>query len=280
MNLPVDYVQLLAEVKVRIQTAQLRAAFAANSELMLAFFRAYVEEPVFVANVPDEKVPQPVAQMADPAEMPQLVAPKEGNTQLLFLPWGHHVMLLEKVKPLEQRLWYVEQSLVHGWSRNVLQAQIASGAYHRQGQALTNFFSRLPAPQSDLAQQTLKDPYVFEFLTIEASFHERELETGLIKHLEAFLLELGQGFAFVGRQPTKQVGKRDVEGVFIVGADNKVSFRPVKVGIAGERHFEVLDGLKAGEKIVAGTYQAIRELKDGALVKEAVADKKPAEKKP
>jgi predicted nuclease of restriction endonuclease-like (RecB) superfamily len=209
MNLPVDYVQLLAEVKGRIQTAQLRAAFAANSELMLAFFWAYVEEPVFVAKVPDEKVPQPVAQMADPAEMPQLVAPKEGNTQLLFLPWGHHVMLLEKVKPLEQRLWYVAQSLVHGWSRNVLQAQIASGAYHRQGQALTNFFSRLPAPQSDLAQQTLKDPYVFDFLTIEASFHERELETGLIKHLEAFLLELGQGFAFVGRQYSLNVGESD-----------------------------------------------------------------------
>lgn len=89
----------------------------------------------------------------------------------------------------------------------------------------------------------------------------------------------GDSAVTVGRQPTKQVGKRDVEGVFIVGADNKVSFRPVKVGIAGERHFEVLDGLKAGEKIVAGTYQAIRELKDGALVKEAVAEKKPAEKK-
>lgn len=92
-------------------------------------------------------------------------------------------------------------------------------------------------------------------------------------------LPSGDSAVTVGRQPTKQVGKRDVEGVFIVGADKKVSFRPVKVGIAGERHFEVLDGLKAGEKIVAGTYQAIRELKDGALVKEAVAEKKPAEKK-
>jgi HlyD family secretion protein len=93
-------------------------------------------------------------------------------------------------------------------------------------------------------------------------------------------LPAGDTAVTVGRQPTKQVGKRDVEGVFIVGTDNKVSFRPVKVGIAGERHFEVLDGLKAGERIVAGTYQAIRELKDGALVKEAVADtKKPAEKK-
>lgn len=80
-------------------------------------------------------------------------------------------------------------------------------------------------------------------------------------------LPSGDSAVAVGRQPTKEVGKRDVEGVFIVGADNKVTFRPVKVGIAGERHFEVLDGLKAGETIVAGTYQAIRELKDGALIK-------------
>ena len=93
-------------------------------------------------------------------------------------------------------------------------------------------------------------------------------------------LPQGDSAVTVGREPTKQVGKRDVEGVFIVGTDNTVSFRPVKVGIAGERHFEVLDGLKNGEKIVAGTYQAIRELKDGALVKPAVPeDKKAAEKK-
>jgi HlyD family secretion protein len=89
----------------------------------------------------------------------------------------------------------------------------------------------------------------------------------------------GDSAVTVGRQPTKEVGKRDVEGVFIVGTDNKVTFRPVKVGIAGERHFEVLDGLKPGERIVAGTYQAIRELKDGALVKEAVPEKKVAAEK-
>ncbi|WP_434480314.1 efflux RND transporter periplasmic adaptor subunit [Gemmatimonas sp.] len=89
-------------------------------------------------------------------------------------------------------------------------------------------------------------------------------------------LNAGDSAVTVGRQPSKQVGKRDVEGVFIVGTDNKVSFRPVKVGIAGERHFEVMDGLKAGEKIVAGTYQAIRELKDGALVKPTVPETKKA----
>ena len=90
-------------------------------------------------------------------------------------------------------------------------------------------------------------------------------------------LPAGDSAVTVGRKPAKEVGKRDVEGVFIVGADNKVTFRPVKVGIAGERHFEVLDGLKAGETIVAGTYQAIRELKDGALIKATKADeKKPA----
>jgi HlyD family secretion protein len=89
-------------------------------------------------------------------------------------------------------------------------------------------------------------------------------------------LNAGDSAVAVGRQPSKQVGKRDVEGVFIVGTDDKVTFRPVKVGIAGERHFEVMDGLKAGEKIVAGTYQAIRELKDGALVKPTVPETKKA----
>jgi HlyD family secretion protein len=89
-------------------------------------------------------------------------------------------------------------------------------------------------------------------------------------------LNNGDTAVTVGKQQTKEVGKRDVEGVFIVGADNKVTFRPVKVGIAGERHFEVLSGLKAGEQIVAGTYQAIRELKDGALIKPT----KPEDKKP
>jgi predicted nuclease of restriction endonuclease-like (RecB) superfamily len=116
---------------------------------------------------------------------------------------------MEKVKDRDDRLWYMRQTLHHGWSRNILSLMISSGAHARQGQAITNFPDRLPSPQSDLAVQSLKDPYVFDFLTLEEPFHERELETGLVRHLERFLLELGQGFAFVGRQYHLDVGDED-----------------------------------------------------------------------
>ena len=92
------------------------------------------------------------------------------------------------------------QTLEHGWSHDWLACQIKNNAYERQGRAVTNFVTHLPAPQSALAQESLKDPYVFDFLTLEEPFHERELETGLVAHVEKFLLELGSGFAFIGRQ--------------------------------------------------------------------------------
>jgi predicted nuclease of restriction endonuclease-like (RecB) superfamily len=101
------------------------------------------------------------------------------------------------------------KTLEFGWSRNILVMQIESAAHLRQGNTVNNFASRLPTPQSDLVQQTLKDPYLFDFLTLEKNFHERELETGLVRHLEKFLLELGQGFAFVGRQYQVSVGEED-----------------------------------------------------------------------
>ena len=125
------------------------------------------------------------------------------------VPWAHHIILIEKVKHLPTRFWYMEQTLAHGWSRNVLAIQIETEAHARQGKAVTNFSALLPSPQSDLAQQALKDPYIFDFLTLDEPFHERELETSLICHLEKFLLELGQGFAFVGRQYRLDVGGED-----------------------------------------------------------------------
>ncbi|MCK7510532.1 MAG: PDDEXK nuclease domain-containing protein [Desulfobacterales bacterium] len=107
---------------------------------------------------------------------------------------------MEKGKDLSARRWYMEQTLVNGWSRNILAMQITARAHARHGKAVSNFDTLLPSPQSDLAQQALKDPYIFDFLTLDEPFHERELETQLVRHLERFLLELGQGFAFVGRQ--------------------------------------------------------------------------------
>ncbi|HSV99904.1 MAG TPA: PDDEXK nuclease domain-containing protein [Sedimentisphaerales bacterium] len=125
------------------------------------------------------------------------------------LPWFHHILLMEKVKHLPTRVWYMQQTILNGWSRNALSLQITACAHERAGRAVTNFADRLPPPQSDLVAQTLKDPYIFDFLTLEEPFRERELETGLLVHVEKFLLELGQGFAFVGRQYHLGVGGDD-----------------------------------------------------------------------
>jgi predicted nuclease of restriction endonuclease-like (RecB) superfamily len=125
------------------------------------------------------------------------------------ISWGHHILLIERVKDLSARLWYMRQTLAQGWSRSVLALMIDGCAHLRQGKAVTNFDQQLPPLQSDLATQVIKDPYIFDFLTLEEPFHERELETGLLIHVEKFLLELGQGFAFVGRQYHLDVGEDD-----------------------------------------------------------------------
>jgi predicted nuclease of restriction endonuclease-like (RecB) superfamily len=125
------------------------------------------------------------------------------------LPWAHNVILLDKVKDAEARAWYAHTALQHGWSRDILAHQIDTGLYQRQGQAVTNFDATLPAPQSDLARQLLKDPYTFDFLSLGEEAHERDLEGGLLLHLRDFLLELGVGFAFLGSQYHLEVGDED-----------------------------------------------------------------------
>jgi len=173
-----------------------------NIKRMLAFYREYPHSGF---------VPRPVAQMEDPAtdlEMPQSVAlfPAE---LLCAVPWGHHAELMAKVKDLPTRSWYMRAAVEHGWSRNVLLMQIETAAHERFGHSVTNFARMLPPPESDLARKALKDPYLFDFLTLHSDFHERELETELVTHLEKFLLELGQGFAFVGRQYHLEVSNKD-----------------------------------------------------------------------
>jgi predicted nuclease of restriction endonuclease-like (RecB) superfamily len=152
-----------------------------------------------VRQLPAEEVAQPVRQIGGLA-LPEVLA---------GIPWGHNIVLLQKLADDAHRRWYAAKTVEHGWSRAVLTVQIETNLYARQGKAITNFAATLPAPQSDLAQQSLKDPYVFDFLTISAEAHERELETGLIDHVQKFLLELGAGFAFVGRQVPIAVGNDD-----------------------------------------------------------------------
>lgn len=131
------------------------------------------------------------------------------------LPWGHNVLLFEKIKDQAQRLWYAAKTLEHGWSRAVLTVQIESDLFGRKGKAVTNFPRTLSLPQSDLAQQSLKDPYLFDFLTLHAEAVERDLETGLVEHIQKFLLELGAGFAFVGRQVHIVVGEEDFTSTLV-----------------------------------------------------------------
>ena len=165
-------------------------------------------------------VPQPVALLdANAASVENVQQPAAKTAAIFFLPivqrsvaqlgWGHNVILFEKIKHLPTRLWYARQSLEKGWSRDMLALQIRNRAHERQGTAVTNFASTLPEAHASLAQGLLKDPYLFDFLTLEEPFHERELETSLLGHIQKFLLELGQGFAFVGRQYRIEVSDRE-----------------------------------------------------------------------
>ena len=173
-----------------------------NIKLMVQFYREYPSLfPIGQRSVAQLTDNSPVAlEQRDTEFMQRLVAQ---------LPWAHNVLLMQKIKDVSIRCWYAQTIIDQGWSRDVLLHMIKSKAHVRQGKAVHNFEASLPLPQSDLAQQALKDPYIFDFITLEEPFHERELETGLIRHLERFLLELGQGFAFVGRQFHLDIGDED-----------------------------------------------------------------------
>jgi predicted nuclease of restriction endonuclease-like (RecB) superfamily len=138
----------------------------------------------------------------------------EGESEFLpqvvaEIPWGHNMVLIEKIKDGKERVWYAEQTVTNGWSRALLEHWIESDLYTRQGKAITNFKNALPKPQSDLAEQIIKDPYKFEFLTLRREAEEKELEEGLLEHIRKFLIELGAGFAFVGQQYKITVDNED-----------------------------------------------------------------------
>lgn len=127
------------------------------------------------------------------------------------IPWGHNVVLLDKVADAEERNWYIEACRKNGWSRNVLVHQIESGLYQRQALAekISNFERRLPSPQSELAVQTMKDPYIFDFIPFKEDMVERDIERALVQDVTKLLLELGTGFAFLGNQYHLNVGGDD-----------------------------------------------------------------------
>lgn len=125
------------------------------------------------------------------------------------LPWGHNVLLIYALEDEEERKFYIRKTIEYGWSRSMLSMQIETKLYQREGKAITNFAANLPSPQSDLTHSTLRNPYLFDFLSLGKSAHEREVEKELVKHIERFLLELGEGFAFLGRQYNLKVEDED-----------------------------------------------------------------------
>ncbi len=151
-----------------------------------------------------------------PAKSEQVVPILQQDTKsaqlvpkLVLVPWGHHIKIMQKVKDIDQALFYINKTIENNWSRAVLEYQIESNLYSRQGKAITNFSLTLPAPQSDLANELMKDPYNFDFLQLSEKVKETDLEKALVQHISHFLPELGIGFAYMGRQFLLKVGKKE-----------------------------------------------------------------------
>jgi len=224
---PDSYAQFLADLKSRIQAAQIRASLSVNRELVLLYWqigRDILERQdrerwgakVIDRLATDLKRAFPEMRGFSPRNLKymrrfaEVWAEEEFVQQVAAqLPWFHNCVLLDKLSEPGDRDWYARAAIQHGWSRTVLVHQIESGLHRRQGKAITNFDRALPSHQSDLAQEVTKDPYNFDFLTLGKEAHERDLERGLLDHLRQFLLELGVGFAFVGSQYRLTVGNEE-----------------------------------------------------------------------
>ena len=225
--LPEGYDSFLRSLKDRVRTAQLRACLSVNRELILLYWRTGRDilerqnQAGWGAKVIDRLARDLHSEFPDMKGLSRTnllymrafaeAWPDEGFVQQAVgqIPWGHNLRILDLLKDPDDREWYVRAALQHGWSRNVLVHQIETGLRHREGKAQSNFTQTLPPGQSDLAQQVLKDPYNFEFLSLAKEAHERDLERALINHLRDFLLELGIGFAFVGSQYPLEVGGQE-----------------------------------------------------------------------
>ncbi|KJH70260.1 PDDEXK nuclease domain-containing protein [Aliterella atlantica] len=220
------YDDFLRDLKERIRSAQVRAVLAVNRELVLLYWQigrdilTRQQQQGWGAKVierlsADLRSSFPEMKGFSPRNLKYMRAFAEAYEESFVqqvvaqIPWGHNVRILDLIKDPTERSWYAQQTIQYGWSRNVLVHQIESGLYRRQGKATTNFDRTLPKPQSELAQQLLKDPYNFSFLSLGKEVLERDLERSLIDHIRDFLLELGVGFAFVGSQYHLEVGGQD-----------------------------------------------------------------------
>ena len=218
VNLTKDYQNFIEDIKSRIVTSRYQAARAVNKELILLYHHIGTQilekqkaqgwgAKVIEHLSKDLKMTFPdlkgfgVANLAYMRRFAE-VYPDGSILQPLVgeLPWSHHLLLMDKTTTEAERLFYLEKAIENGWSKSTLLYKIELKLFERQGTAPTNFEALLPTSQAKLAQETLKDPYIFHFLDLFDEVNEREIEKGLVKHIEKFLLELGEGFAFVGRQ--------------------------------------------------------------------------------
>ncbi|WPR71982.1 PDDEXK nuclease domain-containing protein [Flavobacterium sp. NG2] len=174
------------------------------------YYLQIVQQAVGLLKNETEKTPVELVQQAV-----EQIQNKE-NEQLTFvqqlvgqIPWGHNIFIFTKSKNINEALFYIQKTIENNWSRNVLDLQIKSDLYNRQGKSINNFKNTLPEPFSDLANQTLKDPYIFDFLTLSEGFKEKDIEKQLVTHISKFLLELGKGFAFIGQQYHLEIAQND-----------------------------------------------------------------------
>ena len=221
---PEGYGEWLTELKSRIHGAQQRATRAVNRELVQLYWQ--IGRDILARQAEQGWGAKVIERLANDlrAAFPDMKGFSRANLMYMRafaeawpdvaivhqavgqLPWGHNLVLLTRLKAPQQRLAYAQSAIAHGWSRNVLNIHIETRLLERSGKAVTNFDMSLPKPQSDLARESLKDPYRFDFLGLSKEAHEREIEHSLVKHVTEFLLELGAGFAFVGRQVLLDVG--------------------------------------------------------------------------
>ncbi|MBS4028099.1 MAG: DUF1016 family protein [Ignavibacteriales bacterium] len=222
-----NYDTFLSDLKRRIREAQTKAALSVNRELLLLYW--HIGKQILQQQAEEGWGAKVIERLSLDLcrEFPEMKGFSQRNLKymrafaeeyrdeqfvqevLAQITWYHNITLLDKVENFGEREWYVYKTIENGWSRNILVHQIESGLYERSGKAITNFSQTLPSPQSELAQQLLKDPYTFDFLSLSEQAMERDLEKALREHLTEFLLELGVGFAFVGNQFHLEVGEQD-----------------------------------------------------------------------
>ncbi len=222
-----QYREFFQTIKNKIQEARVKAVFSVNKELILLYWhigRKILEKQSmggWGAKVIDTLSKDLISAFPNmkgfsvrnlkymrkfAEEYPEISIVQEPLAQIT---WYHHITLLDKIGSKEARLWYAKQAAQNGWSRNVLVHHLELDLFNRKGKAVSNFNNTLPAPHSDLAIQTLKDPYLFDFLTISEEAQEKEIENELIKNVTKFLLELGAGFSYVGKQVHLEIGHDD-----------------------------------------------------------------------